>query len=126
VDVDGLTEVLEWSSGGVDVALEASGARGGFDAAVDSLRPGGRLVVCGYEVGVEYGFESSRLPLKELTLLGARGGSREDGIEALAAVEEGWLRPTVSEVMPLNAVNNALERLAAGEVIGRIAINPAG
>lgn len=118
--------VLEWSSGGVDVALDSSGAPSGFATALRALRPGGRLVCVGYRVGTEYAFESSRIPLEEITILGARVGAREDATAVLEAVAGGVIAPAVADTLALGDVNAALRRLADGDVIGRIVIDVAG
>ncbi|HSR26347.1 MAG TPA: zinc-binding dehydrogenase, partial [Candidatus Eisenbacteria bacterium] len=118
------TALLDWSGGGVDVGLEASGTRAGFDAIARCLAPAGRLVCCGYRPGVEYGLDSGDLALHELTILGCRNGSRADGRAALEAVERGDVRPLIAERLPLDEVNRALERLRAGDVLGRIVVQP--
>ena len=117
--------LIEWSDGGADLVLDTSGSAAGFRTAVDALRPGGRLVACGYQPGVEFGFESMRLPLDELTILGSRVGSLQDAGDALDAVARGAVVPTVSETISLEEVNDGLRRLRAGEVVGRLAVIPA-
>ncbi len=115
--------IREWAGGGTDVALEASGRRAGFDDAAASLRPGGRIVCCGYSPGVEYGLDSRRLAGEEITVLGSRAGTREDAHAALAAVERGEIRPLIAERLPLERVNDALDGLAAGGAVGRFVID---
>jgi D-arabinose 1-dehydrogenase-like Zn-dependent alcohol dehydrogenase len=119
-----LEAVRSWAGDGVDVALDSSGVPDGFRAAVDVLRPGGRLVCCGYRPGVDYAVDSARLVLDEITVLGSRAGGRDDARAALAAVDGGRIRPTVMEELPLAAVNEALDRLRAGSVVGRLVIDP--
>lgn len=116
--------VREWADGGTDAALEASGHRAGFDDAAASLRPGGRIVCCGYYPGVEYGLDSRRLAGEEITVLGSRAGTRDDAHAALAAVERGEIRPLVAAHLPLERVNEALDELAAGGTVGRFVIDP--
>ena len=123
VGPEDVAEVQAWSDGGTDVALDSSGAASGFRAALDGVRRGGRVVCCGYQVGTEYAFESSRVVLEEITLLGARVGTREDAYDVLRAVEGGSIHPSVMDVLPLEHVNDALERLRAGEVVGRVVID---
>lgn len=115
-------QVAEWSGGGVDVGFEASGARGGLDALVASVRPGGRIVCCGYRPGQEYGLDSRRLVLGEIALLGSRNGSREDARAALGAVEAGTIVPLIGERRPLEEVNEGMDLLRGGEVPGRVVI----
>jgi propanol-preferring alcohol dehydrogenase len=120
-DVD---RVRNWADGGADVAFEASGARAGFDTAAAVLRPGGRLVCCGYKPGVEYGVDSARLVLDEITVLGSRAGSRDDARAALRAVEEGKVKPHIMEQLDLREANRALDLLRAGRVLGRVVVKP--
>jgi D-arabinose 1-dehydrogenase-like Zn-dependent alcohol dehydrogenase len=123
VGPEGIEAVRVWSDGGADVVLDSSGAASGFRAAFHSVRRGGRIVCCGYQVGAEYAFESSRVVLEELTLLGARVGTREDARDVLRAVEDGAIRPAIMDALPLERVNDALDRLRAGEVLGRLVVD---
>lgn len=123
VGPDEAAAVQAWSGGGTDVALDSSGAAAGFRMALDGIRRGGRVVCCGYQVGTDYAFHSARVVLEEITLLGARVGTREDARDVLRAVEEGSIRPSVMDAMPLERVNDALDRLTAGEVVGRVVID---
>jgi len=120
-----LDAVRSWADGGADVALDSSGVPDGFRAAAAVLRPGGRLVCCGYRPGVDYALDSAELVLGEITVLGSRAGGREDARAALAAVDAGRVRPPVMEELPLAGVNDALERLRAGGAVGRLVIDPA-
>jgi alcohol dehydrogenase, propanol-preferring len=117
---------VEWSGGGVDVAFDGSGAPTGFRTAIDALRPGGRLVAVGYQVGVDYAYDSSRVPLDEITIVGVRPGTREEAAEVLDALAQGSVRPTVMDAVPLDEVNEALDRLRAGDAVGRIVVDVAG
>lgn len=122
--LDELEKVRDWAGGGADAGFEASGSRAGFDALVATLRPGARLVCCGYRPGVEYGLDSARLVLEEVTLLGSRAGARTDALAALTAVERGQVRPHVMDRLSLDEVNHGLDMLRAGEVLGRLVVHP--
>lgn len=117
-----IAQVLEWSEGGVDLALDSSGASAGFSSALAAVRRGGRVICCGYRPGVDYGFDSGRLVLEELSILGSRSASLNHSRRALKAVENGEVQPPIMERVPLAAVNEALARLKAGEVLGRIVV----
>jgi D-arabinose 1-dehydrogenase-like Zn-dependent alcohol dehydrogenase len=116
--------ILEWSRGGVEVGLEASGTRAGLGALVGILRPAARLVVNGYRPGVEYGLDSGSLVLREYAVLGSRNGSREDARQALGAVERGEVRPVIMERLPLAEINRGLDLLRSGAVLGRVVVEP--
>ena len=113
--------VSEWSDDGADMGWEASGRREGFDALVACLRPGGRVVCCGYTPGAAWEIDSMRLVLSELALIGSRAGSREDARAALAAVDSGD-RSEIAATLELDDINDALERQRAGGVGGRLVI----
>jgi len=117
-------DIREWSGVGVDVALETSGARAGFDAAAAALRAGGRVVCCGYYPGTEYGLDSGRLVLNEIDVMGSVSASLPLARDALRAVEAGDVKPPIMEVVPLEAVNEALDTLRRGGVLGRMVVNP--
>jgi D-arabinose 1-dehydrogenase-like Zn-dependent alcohol dehydrogenase len=117
---------LDWSGGGADVAFDGSGAPAGFRTALDGLRPGGRLVAVGYVVGADYAYDSSRVPLDEITIVGVRPGTREEAIEVLDALARGVVRPAVMDAVPLDDVNGALDRLRSGEAVGRMVVDVAG
>jgi D-arabinose 1-dehydrogenase-like Zn-dependent alcohol dehydrogenase len=120
---DQLDCVREWTGGGADAVLEVSGVRGGFDAAVASVRSGGRVVCCGYRPGLEFAIDSAQLVLNEIAVVGSRAGGREDARAALAAVQEGRIRPAIMATLPLAGVNDALGRLAAGLAVGRLVVD---
>jgi alcohol dehydrogenase, propanol-preferring len=122
VGPDEADQVRDWSDGGVDVGFDASGALSGFRTALASLRPGGRLACVGYQVGLDFPFDSSRLVLEEITLLGARAGKKAEAAEALRAVEGGAIHPQIMDRLPLEQINEGLNRLKAGQVVGRLVI----
>lgn len=128
VDPADVDQIVEWSRDGigVDVALETSGHRGGFNAAVNSVGPAGRIVCNGYQPGLEYGLDSSRLVLGEIEVLGSRVASLSQARDALDAVEDGRVRPRIMSSRPLEDLKEALGLLRAGKVEGRLVLWPGG
>lgn len=114
----------EWAPDGVDAALEASGTRAGFELAVASVRPGGRVACCGYHPAVELSVASAHLVMRELTVLGCRAGTSADAAAALDAVQAGRIHPVVDRRLPLARANDAIGLLGAGEAVGRIVVEP--
>jgi D-arabinose 1-dehydrogenase-like Zn-dependent alcohol dehydrogenase len=121
-DPNDLSPIRAWASDGADVGFEASGRREGFDALVACLRAGGRLVSCGYRPGIEYGLDSGRLVLSEITIMGSRAGTREDARAALKAIEGGVIKPEIMERLVLEDANRGLELLRSGKVLGRVVV----
>jgi len=114
--------IAAWADDGVDVALETSGARGGFDAAARCVRRGGRIVCCGYHPGVEYGLDSRRLVLEEIEILGSVNASIDAARAALDAIADASVEPQIADRESLDGANSALARLAAGDVLGRVVV----
>ena len=98
-------------------------------AAIELLEPHGRLVTFGTSAGTEGTVPLQVLYRKGLTVLGY-GGLIEPA-EALArgiaaaldALREGRLQATVDQVLPLDAVNDAFERLAGRRVQGKLVLD---
>ena len=114
---------------GVDLALEFVGRRETVTAALKSLRRGGRVVVVGtgnerVETPPLYIFVGG-----EYALMGSLGFGDSDLTEVLRLVGSGKLdlSASVSEVLPLNEINLALEKIAmrTGDTL-RIVVLPWG
>jgi D-arabinose 1-dehydrogenase-like Zn-dependent alcohol dehydrogenase len=117
-----VANVVEWGDGGADVGLEASGRRDGFDSLVAAVRPGGRIVCCGYLPGAEWGLDSMQLVLSEIAVLGSRASSREDARRALDAVDSGRVVPEIARRLPIEEVNDGLALVRGAGVAGRVVI----
>lgn len=114
------------SGGGVDVAVEFVGTAATVDAAIKSLRPGGRAVAVG--VGPE---PVASLPVvlwstNEYTLLGSYGSLPGDAGRILDALAAGDVMPPATVDIPLQEGADLLVSMAAGErrVRGRPVIRP--
>lgn len=113
--------VLACAGRGVDLALELVGAPT-WNAALRSLRPGGRLVLVGNVTASRVELNPGWMIMREATVLGAASASRRDLAEVMGWVASGRLRPVVAERMPLEEAPRAQARLAAREVVGRIVL----
>ena len=60
---------------------------------------------------------------KQLTILGSTMGTEEDFAGAYDLVASGRARPVVDEVLPLEEIRAAHERLEAGEQLGKIVLS---
>jgi 2-desacetyl-2-hydroxyethyl bacteriochlorophyllide A dehydrogenase len=102
---------------GVDLALEFVGLKASVTEAVRSLKRGGRAVIAG--VGPD---RAELPPLRsfvgsELSLLAAMGFTREDVRTVLRLAAEGRLdlASSVTDVIPLAAINDGFRRARAKE-----------
>jgi len=127
---DAAAKIKQLTGGeGVHLALEFVGRRATVTSALKSLRRGGRAVVVG--VGNE---RAETAPLYvfvggEYALIGSMGAERNDMAEVMSLVDSGKLdlSASISETMPLEDVNLALEKIATrtGNLV-RIALLPWG
>jgi NADPH2:quinone reductase len=119
----GLAEAL----GGFEPTLVLDPLGGGFvGPAIDALVPRGRYVTFGTSAGPEVTFNMQTMYRKGISLLGYGGfqlgrEERRRGLEGtLAALARGDLRVRIDEVLPLERVNEAFERLAQRKVEGKL------
>ena len=114
------------TAGGVDAAIEFVGLATTLDAAVKSLRPGGRAVAVG--VGME---PLTTLPpvlwaRNEYALLGSFGSHRRDVEQVLDWLADGTLQPPALERIPLEGAERVIMAQAGGHrpATGRLIVIP--
>ena len=116
------TRVGQW-----DLILDLCGTRGAR-AARRALRPGGSYRSVGGPMGVLLGVAVlgglvSLVSDRKVGVLAAdQGPGRLAGLMAL--VQAGTLRPMIGAVVPLEAAPDALARMGAGEISGKLVVRP--
>jgi NADPH:quinone reductase-like Zn-dependent oxidoreductase len=100
---------------GVDIVVEHVG-EATWQTSLAVAAPGGRIAVCGATSGPNPPAGLHRIWWKQLSILGSTMGTGED----FAAVYE-----VVDEVLPLEQIRAAHERLEAGEQLGKIVLSVA-
>jgi NADPH2:quinone reductase len=125
-DADGLAGAVA----GLEPTVVFDPLGNGFvPAAVDALAPHGKIVSFGTSGGAEVAFNLQALYRKGGSILGYAGmlvgaDERRAGLrETLRALAEGELRVRIDEVLPLGEVNDALARLAARDVQGKLLLD---
>lgn len=113
------TESEDWGVR-ADVVLESVGPAT-WDKSMRSLKPGGRLVVCGGTSGPVVEINLPRLFYKQYEIIGSSMGSYEEFDQLLTLVNEG-LPIHVDSVHALSDYEIALERLRKGEQLGKIVL----
>jgi NADPH:quinone reductase-like Zn-dependent oxidoreductase len=108
---------------GVDIVVEHVG-EATWDRSVRALARGGRLVTCGTTTGHAASIDLRHLFARQLSLLGSYMGRKPELLRAAELFFQGRLTPVIDEVMPLESVRAAHERLEAGKQFGKIVVVP--
>jgi NADPH:quinone reductase-like Zn-dependent oxidoreductase len=105
----------------VDAVLETVG-KATWAHSMKSLRPGGALVVSGATTGADPGADLNRLFFLQLKVIGSTMGTREELAGLIRMCEATGVRPQVDEVIPLADGRRGFERLASGDVVGKLVL----
>lgn len=112
----------EWGGGGVDTVIDTVGHEDTILQADRLVRPGGRIVAVGYSPDENFSLPSPRFVLEEIQLLGSRYVRIDELERAITLVANGRVETVVDGIKPLEAVNEALEALEAGDAVGRVVL----
>ena len=108
---------------GADIVVEHVGAAT-WDESVRSLKPGGKLVTCGATTGPEAKIDLLFLFARQLSIFGSYMGTMGDLHEVMGHVFVGRLKPVIDRVFPLADIRAAHEYLEAGQMFGKVVLNP--
>lgn len=108
---------------GVDVVVDNVGAAT-YHTSLRALKRGGRLLTVGNTSGPKFEFDNRLMFGKHLTIIGSTMGPRQDYETVMGLVFNGRLSPLIDTVYPLADGLIALRRLAAGEVMGKLILQP--
>lgn len=106
---------------GVDVVFESVGQKT-WRTSLDMLRPYGRLVIAGATSGERGSVDLGDLYVRQLTILGARMGTKEEFETVLSLVASGVLKPVIDTVFPLREAARAQQRMESGAHFGKIVL----
>ncbi|MGK5640489.1 zinc-binding dehydrogenase [Streptomyces sp. URMC 126] len=106
----------------VDAVIETVGAAT-WSHSVKSLKPGGTLVISGATSGPNpSAVELTRIFFLELRVVGSTMGSKEELADLLAFCAATGVRPVIDSVLPLDRAREGLERMAEGELFGKVVL----
>jgi NADPH:quinone reductase-like Zn-dependent oxidoreductase len=102
--------------------LVVDGAGGAtFNAALDIVRPGGRVVSYGATIGPVDRLEVRRVFWKQLDVLGSTMGPPHD-FEAMLRLYSQGLRPIIDRIYPLSEAASAHSRMEMAQQFGKIVL----
>ena len=107
----------------VDVVLETVG-EATWAHSVKSLKPGGRIVICGATSGPNPPAELTRIYFLQLQVVGSTMGTKSELTDLIAFLVSTGLRPSIDRVLPLSAAAEGLAALEAGDLVGKIVLEP--
>jgi NADPH:quinone reductase-like Zn-dependent oxidoreductase len=105
----------------VDAVMESVG-EATWSHSLKSMRPGGRLVVCGATSGPNPPADLNRVFFLQLEILGSTMGTREELERLVELVVSSGIRPTISSTYALADAREGFAQLAGGDVIGKIVL----
>lgn len=106
----------------VDAVLETVGAAT-WSHSVNVLRPGGTIVICGATSGdAPPRAELTKIFFRQLRVVGSTMGTLEELRQLCSFVATAGLHPQIDSVFPLARAGEALTKLEAGQLVGKIGI----
>ncbi|GMG30226.1 Alcohol dehydrogenase zinc-binding domain protein [Aspergillus oryzae] len=105
-----------------DTVVDFAGAGITTAAAVNAVKPCGRVVVVGL-AAKQMNLDTHSVITRNITLQGSIGSSLEELKEVLRHIADGRLSPILEEIS-FDSIPQGLERLAQGKVTGRLFTDP--
>ncbi len=113
-----VSDVTELADARPDVIIDFAGFGTTTAAAIETVRPGGRVVQVGMG-RLAATISTKTLILNQVTLVGCLGGDKDDIAGVYDLMDTGELDPTISTI-GFEEIPAGLDRLARGEVVGRL------
>ena len=104
----------------VDGVMESVGAAT-WRHSLQSLRPGGVVVICGATSGANPEYtELNRVFFLQLRVVGSTMGTRDELERLVRFCEVAGVRPVIDTVLPLAEARAGFERMSAGDLFGKV------
>ena len=107
----------------VDVVMESVG-QATWAHSVRSLKPGGRIVICGATSGNAPPAELTRIFFTQLSVTGSTMGTRDQLGRLARFCEQTGVRPVIDRVLPLQNARDGFAAMIAGDLFGKIVFVP--
>ena len=104
----------------VDAVMESVG-QATWSHSIRSLRPGGRLVVCGHTSGPKLDdAQLTRIFFLQLSVIGSTMGTKGELGDLVSFLESTGTRPLVDRTMPLESAREGFAAMESGDQVGKI------
>jgi NADPH:quinone reductase-like Zn-dependent oxidoreductase len=107
--------------GRVDAVIETVGDAT-FGHSLKSVRPGGRVIVCGSTSGGVTPLELQRLFFLQIEVLGSTMGTKVEFAAMLDFMAKNGVKPSVDSTYPLGEARAAFAKLYEGDLFGKIVL----
>ena len=119
-DNDWVQQIIDATDGrGVDVAQDNVGALT-WSHTLKTLARNGRMVVCGSHSGSNFDLAIPQIYHRQLSILGANGGTYNELVTALNLVNAGYMRPVIDTILPLNQIHEGHRILEEHDHFGKV------
>jgi NADPH:quinone reductase-like Zn-dependent oxidoreductase len=105
----------------VDTVMETVG-EATWAHSLRAVRPGGSVVVSGATSGRDPSAELNRVFALQLRIHGSTMGTRTELLRLVSLCEQTGVRPLIDSVLPMEQAREAFERMAAGDLFGKIVL----
>lgn len=122
----GADEVFETGArlpGKVDAVMESVG-EATWSHSMRSLRPGGKIVICGATSGPNPPADLNRVFFLQLEIVGSTMGTKVEFEALLKFMQETGVRPQIQQTFTLENARDAYELMIDGDVRGKLVIKP--
>jgi propanol-preferring alcohol dehydrogenase len=106
---------------GATCVIDTVGSEETLTMGVNLLRRGGRMVILGY-TQQRYPLDPRLIAVNEIEIIGTRSGGRQCTTNAIKFVSDERWKSIVSNLFPIEKVNEALQMMKRGEAMGRIVL----
>ncbi|MBC7708812.1 MAG: alcohol dehydrogenase catalytic domain-containing protein [Rhizobacter sp.] len=120
---DALKTISKACNGNIAAAIDFVGSETSSSLAVNLVRRTGHVVIVGL-FGGEFKMPLPMFALKSITITGSYVGGLNDLRELVALAQRETLPEIPLDVRPLSTVNQALDDLTHGRVVGRVVLQP--
>jgi NADPH:quinone reductase-like Zn-dependent oxidoreductase len=91
---------------------------------VRSLKPGGRIVICGATSGDAAPAELTRIFFTQLSVVGSTMGNRDQLARLARFCEQTGVRPIIDRVLPLDQAPDGFAAMITGDLFGKVVFVP--
>jgi NADPH:quinone reductase-like Zn-dependent oxidoreductase len=105
----------------VDAVMESVG-EATWSHSLKSLKPGGRIVVCGATSGAAPHEELARVFFLQLSVVGSTMGTRSELASLLQMCQSNQIRPLIDSTFSAQDAREAFERLESGDAFGKVVL----